>query len=94
MAMAMRKLLAILGLLAVLLPGLAVPQATGEPPANPDTVTDVDDEAEASGDDEPGDDDDRVLETDDESYLDIDEEDFRPSEEIPTDQSIAFPVDI
>ncbi|HEX5787147.1 MAG TPA: hypothetical protein VFY03_03125, partial [Woeseiaceae bacterium] len=32
--------------------------------------------------------------TDDESYLDIDEEDFRPSEEIPTDQSIPFPTDI
>jgi hypothetical protein len=37
---------------------------------------------------------DRVLETDDESYLDIDEEDFTPSEEIPTDQSISFPIDI
>jgi hypothetical protein len=35
-----------------------------------------------------------VLETDDESYLDIESEDFRPSEEIPTDQSIAFPTDI
>lgn len=32
--------------------------------------------------------------TDDESYLDIDEEDFTPSEEIPADQSIAFPTDI
>jgi hypothetical protein len=41
---------------------------------------------------EPGED--RVLETDDESYLDIDEEDFTPSEEIPTDQSISFPIDI
>lgn len=35
-----------------------------------------------------------VLETDDESYLDIESEDFKPSEEIPTDQSIAFPTDI
>jgi hypothetical protein len=41
---------------------------------------------------EPGED--PVLETDDESYLDIDEEDFTPSEEIPTDQSISFPIDI
>ena len=32
--------------------------------------------------------------SDDESYLDIDEEDFRPSEEIPADQSITFPTDI
>ena len=46
-------------------------------------------EADAEDDEEE-----RVLETDDESYLDIDEKDFRPSEEIPTDQSIAFPVDI
>ncbi len=38
--------------------------------------------------------DERVPETDDESYLDIDEKDFTPSEEIPTDQSITFPVDI
>lgn len=35
-----------------------------------------------------------VLETDDDSYRDIDDEDFRPSEEIPADQSIAFPTDI
>lgn len=31
---------------------------------------------------------------DEESYLDIEEEDFTPSEEVPTDQSIAFPTDI
>lgn len=35
-----------------------------------------------------------VLESDDDSYRDIDDEDFRPSEEIPADQSIAFPTDI
>lgn len=35
-----------------------------------------------------------VLDTDDESYRDIDDEDFTPSEEIPADQSIAFPTDI
>ena len=35
-----------------------------------------------------------VLETDNESYLDIDDKDFKPSEEIPTDQSIPFPTDI
>ena len=57
--------------------------ATGEPsPAAEETGADT------SGDDEP------VLDTDDESYLDIDEKDFTPSEEIPTDQSISFPVDI
>jgi len=31
---------------------------------------------------------------DDGSYLDAEDEDFRPSEEIPADQSIAFPTDI
>ncbi len=31
---------------------------------------------------------------DDEFYQDADDEDFRPSEEIPADQSIAFPTDI
>jgi hypothetical protein len=31
---------------------------------------------------------------DDESYVDTEEEDFRPSEEIPADQSIPFPTDI
>ena len=39
-------------------------------------------------------DDEPTATTDDESYLDIDEEDFRPSEEIPADQSITFPTDI
>ena len=31
---------------------------------------------------------------DDEFYQDIDDEDFRPSEDIPADQSIPFPSDI
>jgi hypothetical protein len=30
----------------------------------------------------------------DESYADTEEDDFRPSEEIPADQSIPFPTDI
>jgi hypothetical protein len=34
------------------------------------------------------------VNVDDGSYLDQDEEDFRPSEEIPADQSIPFPTDI
>ena len=34
------------------------------------------------------------IEIDDGSYLDAEEEDFRPSEEVPADQSIAFPTDI
>jgi hypothetical protein len=31
---------------------------------------------------------------DDEYYQDVDDEDFRPSEDIPADQSISFPTDI
>ena len=50
----------------------------------------VDDEADADAADVVN----EVLETDDDSYRDIDDEDFRPSEEIPADQSIAFPTDI
>jgi len=34
------------------------------------------------------------IDVDDGSYLDEEEEDFRPSEEIPADQSIPFPTDI
>jgi len=30
----------------------------------------------------------------DEFYQDVDDEDFRPSEDIPADQSIPFPADI
>jgi hypothetical protein len=33
-------------------------------------------------------------ELEDESYIDAKQDDFRPSEEIPLDQSIAFPTDI
>jgi hypothetical protein len=31
---------------------------------------------------------------DDEYYQDVDDDDFRPSEDIPADQSISFPTDI
>jgi len=34
------------------------------------------------------------VDVDDGSYLDQEEDDFRPSEEIPADQSIPFPTDI
>jgi hypothetical protein len=44
------------------------------------------DEAEAEEQDE------NVV--DDEYYQDVDDEDFRPSEDVPADQSIAFPTDI
>jgi len=31
---------------------------------------------------------------DEQSYIDTEDDDFRPSEDIPADQSIAFPADI
>ena len=34
------------------------------------------------------------IAVDDEYYQDVDDKDFRPSEDIPADQSIAFPTDI
>ena len=34
------------------------------------------------------------IDVDDGSYLDAEEEDFRPSEEVPADESIPFPTDI
>ena len=49
------------------------------------------DEAAAAAESEAGDTDDSDL--DEQVYEDIDD-DFRPSEEISTDQSIAFPTDI
>ncbi|HNP37588.1 MAG TPA: hypothetical protein PKK10_17205 [Woeseiaceae bacterium] len=50
--------------------------------------------AAAEARDESKDEGGEVLETDDESYLDIETDEFKPSEVIPTDQSIAFPTDI
>ena len=38
--------------------------------------------------------DDELVELDERSYADTEEEDFVPSEDIPTDQAIAFPTDI
>ena len=61
-------------------------QDTVATPAN-EAGNAVDDAPEAG--DDPG-----TTDTDAESYLDIEEDDFRPSEEIPADQSIDFPVDI
>lgn len=37
---------------------------------------------------------DEEIDVDDGSYIDGEDDDFRPSEEIPADQSIDFPTDI
>jgi len=56
-----------------------------------ETSEEVEAEAQESPVPEPDTDD---IDVDDGSYLDGEEEDFRPSEEIPADQSIPFPTDI
>lgn len=58
----------------------AEPEETEQP--------DADDEPEAGLEQQ-----DEVV-VDDEYYQDVEDEDFRPSEEIPADQSIPFPTDI
>lgn len=72
---------------------LALPPAWSQDESANETPTE---EAEDPADDADAETDavNEVLETDDESYRDIDDEDFTPSEEIPADQSIAFPTDI
>ncbi len=71
--------------------------ATAPAPAQDAADTDADETAEAQPAPDASDTESEEATTpaaDDESYLDIEEEDFRPSEEIPTDQSISFPTDI
>lgn len=55
--------------------------------------TDEAEEVEASEAETPGDEDAESAELDEQDYVDEDD-DFRPSEDIPADQSIAFPTDI
>ncbi len=55
-------------------------------------ATDAEADAQAAVDEEEADE--EEIEVDDEYYQDVDDRDFRPSEDIPADQSIAFPTDI
>lgn len=86
----MRRIVRILAVTCIALllgdAGLAQDESAEEADAN-----EIDAPAETTAE---TDDDSDVVETNDESYLDIDDEDFRPSEEIPADQSITFPTDI
>lgn len=87
-----------LALLTLLLAGFmmaATAQEEAEAPADA-AVTEEETEAtspeaEATEDAEEAADE---LPIDDEFYQDVDDEDFRPSEDIPADQSITFPTDI
>ena len=75
----------------------AVTGWTQEAEENPDAET----QAETSSTDESSTEDlsaeelsSEEIVIDDGSYLDAEEDDFRPSEEVPLDQSIPFPTDI
>lgn len=72
-------------LILVLIPLCLAPVWAQESEGDPDAATT--EEAQEKG---PAAED----EVDEESYADTEEEDFRPSEDIPADQSIAFPTDI
>ena len=60
-----------------------------------ETETDADD-AEVAAAEEVEPESEEIDDTglDDENYADIEDDDFRPSEDIPADQSIPFPTDI
>lgn len=85
----MQRLAMLLILFGMLInPALAQEQNEAPPedePAVAESTADDEEEADADAADPV---------RDDEFYQDIDDEDFRPSEEIPADQSITFPSDI
>ena len=70
------------------LPGAATPQEDSEsvPEASEQDQLDPQSEEEEAEEEE--------IVVDDEFYQDADDQDFRPSEDIPADQSIPFPTDI
>lgn len=83
----MRRLLLIMAF-AVTLLASAFAQEETEPPAEDAEAAEVSQPTESADEaDEP-------VVDDDEFYQDADDEDFRPSEDIPADQSIPYPTDI
>jgi septal ring-binding cell division protein DamX len=59
-----------------------------------DTNVDADETQAAQTEVADEDADEDAEDVDNESYADAEEDDFRPSEDIPADQSIPFPTDI
>ncbi len=78
----------LIGLFAVAAWAQEDPDAEIDETVQPET----EDEAEAEAEAEAEEQDENLV--DDEYYQDVDDKDFRPSEEVPADQSIAFPTDI
>ena len=62
--------------------------------AEPETENEVEPEVEPEAEPEAEPEEPEEPAVDDEFYQDIDDEDFRPTEDVPADQSIAFPTDI
>jgi len=79
--------IALLIMLFIMFVFSALAQESADPPA--DEAEQVDAEEIATDEDEAD-----AAVVDDEFYQDVDDEDFRPSEDIPADQSIPFPTDI
>jgi uncharacterized membrane protein len=63
----------------------SVPEATEQDQLDPQLEEEEAEEEEAEEEE---------IIVDDEFYQDVDDKDFRPSEDIPADQSIPFPTDI
>ena len=74
--------------IAISIATMAVAQDANEPESTEQNTEEAADRSAATEDDA------EEVVVDDESYLDIDEKDFKPSEEIGSDQSISFPTDI
>lgn len=68
----------------LLIPGAAMPAFAQ------DADSDAAEAEQAQTEDEQRD----AADPGDENYVDADDDDFRPSEDIPADQSIPFPTDI
>lgn len=94
----MRRKFRILTLIpiALLLSDAGLAQDDSAPEADASEVDTAADVGETSAEDSDEDSAENidVVEIDDESYRDTENDDFRPSEEIPADQSITFPTDI
>ena len=70
----------------------SVPEATEQDQLDPQSEEEKAEVAEEEEEEEEAEEEEIIV--DDEFYQDVDDQDFRPSEEIPADQSIAFPTDI
>ena len=82
----MRSMLLLMSVALLGLPAWAQEDGVSETTATEDATVETEPAAEPETTEEP------VV--DDVFYQDVDDKDFRPSEDIPADQSITFPSDI